>query len=159
MIAVGVDTHKERHHAVALDHLGQILAELVFMASAAGYRELQDWAEALAATESWCSRSRVPAAGAPACATCDTPDTRCSDERPRRRDRRAGKSDRIDAIASEAAQGHRRWPRARRRFVVLVLTGLRESVPTTFDVRLVGTITRRTFTPLLALRPATPPLA
>ena len=49
MIAVGVDTHKERHHAVALDDLGQMLAELVFTASAAGYRELQDWAEALAA--------------------------------------------------------------------------------------------------------------
>jgi hypothetical protein len=50
MIAVGVDTHKERHHAVALDHLGQILAELLFMTNAAGYRELQDWAEALTAT-------------------------------------------------------------------------------------------------------------
>ena len=50
MIAVGVDTHTERHHAVALDHLGQILTELVFVATTAGYRELQDWAEALAGT-------------------------------------------------------------------------------------------------------------
>ena len=29
MIAVGVDTHKDRHYAVALDHLGALLAEIV----------------------------------------------------------------------------------------------------------------------------------
>ncbi len=28
MIAVGVDTHKHRHMAVALDRLGQLLGEL-----------------------------------------------------------------------------------------------------------------------------------
>lgn len=28
MIAVGVDTHKESHFVVALDHLGQVLGEL-----------------------------------------------------------------------------------------------------------------------------------
>ena len=48
MIAVGVDTHKERHYAVALDGLGQLLGELVFAATAAGYEELQRWAEGLA---------------------------------------------------------------------------------------------------------------
>ena len=47
MIAVGVDTHKERHYAVALDHLGQMLAELTFAATGAGYAELQLWAEKL----------------------------------------------------------------------------------------------------------------
>src|SRR3954451_19348057 len=49
MIAVGVDTPKQRHYAVALDHLGQMLAELTFPASAGGYQELQGWAEELAA--------------------------------------------------------------------------------------------------------------
>ena len=48
MIAVGVDTHKERHYAVALDQVGQMLAELTFAATAAGYAELQRWAEHLA---------------------------------------------------------------------------------------------------------------
>ena len=48
MIAVGVDTHKERHFAVALDGLGQLLGELVVAATSAGYGELHRWAEALA---------------------------------------------------------------------------------------------------------------
>ena len=47
MIAVGVDTHKQRHYAVALDGLGQLLGELSFAATAAGYVELQRWAEGL----------------------------------------------------------------------------------------------------------------
>jgi len=34
MIAVGVDTHKERHYAVALDQVGQLLTELSFAATA-----------------------------------------------------------------------------------------------------------------------------
>ena len=57
MIAVGVDTHKERHYAVALDHVGQMLAELVFAATPAGYAELQGWAEQLA------DRSRIGVRG------------------------------------------------------------------------------------------------
>jgi hypothetical protein len=46
MIAVGVDTHKERHCAAALDELCQVLGESTFMATAAGYADLQRWAEA-----------------------------------------------------------------------------------------------------------------
>jgi transposase len=102
MIAVGVDTHKERHHAVALDHLGQILAELVCTASAAGYRELQDWAEALAATgELVFAIEGAGSWGAGLCEHLQHAGHRVLEvERPRRRDRRAGKSDRIDAIAA-----------------------------------------------------------
>jgi transposase len=102
MIAVGVDTHKERHHAVALDHLGQILTELVFMASAAGYRELQDWAEALAGTEELVFAIEGAGSwGAGLCEHLQHAGYRVLEvERPRRRDRRAGKSDRIDAIAA-----------------------------------------------------------
>ena len=43
MIAVGVDTHKHWHVAVALDALGQLLGEIAVAASAAGYRELVAW--------------------------------------------------------------------------------------------------------------------
>ena len=102
MIAVGVDTHKERHHAVALDHLGQILTELVFIASAAGYRELQDWAEALAGTEALVFAIEGAGSwGAGLCEHLQHAGHRVLEvERPRRRDRRAGKSDRIDAIAA-----------------------------------------------------------
>jgi transposase len=102
MIAVGVDTHKERHHAVALDHLGQILTELVFMASAAGYRELQDWVEALAGTEELVFAIEGAGSwGAGLCEHLQHAGHRVLEvERPRRRDRRAGKSDRIDAIAA-----------------------------------------------------------
>jgi transposase len=45
MIAVGVDTHKQRHCAVAVDALGQLLGEFSFAATAAGYAELEQWAE------------------------------------------------------------------------------------------------------------------
>ena len=78
MIAVGVDTHKERHYAVALDHLGQMLAELVFAATAAGYGELQRWAEALAAGRELVFGMEGAAVGAPDCAsTWCAPGTRC----------------------------------------------------------------------------------
>jgi hypothetical protein len=43
MIAVGVDTHKEQHLAVALDDLGQLLTEITITTNLAGYRELVDW--------------------------------------------------------------------------------------------------------------------
>lgn len=102
MIAVGVDTHKERHYAVAVDHVGQLLAELTFAATAAGYAELQRWAEQLAdarelvfgleGTGSWGAGllQHLQRAGYPVVEV----------ERPRIKDRRAGKSDRIDALAA-----------------------------------------------------------
>ena len=43
MIAVGVDTHKHWHVAVALDVVGQVLGEIVVAASGRGYRELVVW--------------------------------------------------------------------------------------------------------------------
>jgi Transposase/Transposase IS116/IS110/IS902 family len=102
MIAVGVDTHKQRHYAVALDSLGQLLGELSFAASAAGYAELQRWAEALDEQQrlvfgiegagSW---------GAGLCEHLQGAGHRVVEvERPRRRERRAGKSDRVDALAA-----------------------------------------------------------
>jgi transposase len=102
MIAVGVDTHKERHYAVALDHLGQMLAELVSAATAAGYAELLQWAQRLAAGRELVFG--IEGAGSWGAGLCEyllhAGHVVLEVERPRRRDRRAGKSDRIDAIAA-----------------------------------------------------------
>lgn len=42
---VGVDTHKETHTAVALDHLGRMIDQLTIPASPAGYRKLLTWSQ------------------------------------------------------------------------------------------------------------------
>jgi transposase len=102
MIAVGVDTHKQRHYAVALDHVGQLLAELSFAASAAGYAELQHWAERL--VEDRALVFGLEGAGSWGAGLCQhlqhAGHSVLEVERPRRKDRRAGKSDRIDALAA-----------------------------------------------------------
>jgi len=102
MIAVGVDTHKDRHYAVALDHIGQMLAELTIAATAAGYAELQRWAEQLADTRELVFG--IEGAGSWGAGLCQhlqrAGHAVLEVERPRRADRRAGKSDRIDAIAA-----------------------------------------------------------
>lgn len=46
-VIVGVDTHKDLHVAVAVDTLGRRLAELVVPTTAAGYQQLQRWAQRL----------------------------------------------------------------------------------------------------------------
>jgi hypothetical protein len=102
MIAVGVDTHKKAHVAVALDDLGQLLGELVIEANLSGYAQLAGWAQNLAisakgelvfgveGTGSWGAGlvEHLREAGAVIYEV----------ERPRRRERRAGKTDRIDAL-------------------------------------------------------------
>jgi transposase len=102
MIAVGVDTHKQRHYAVALDLLGQLAGELSFAASAAGYAELQRWAEALDHQQRLVfGIEGVGSWGAGLCEHLQhAGHTVVEVERPRRRERRAGKSDRIDALAA-----------------------------------------------------------
>ncbi|MGH2688034.1 MAG: IS110 family transposase [Actinomycetota bacterium] len=45
-VVIGVDTHKDRHAAVAVDGLGGRLGELFVDATIAGYAELVTWAEA-----------------------------------------------------------------------------------------------------------------
>ena len=102
MIAVGVDTHKERHYAVALDLLGQLLGELSFAASAAGYVELQHWAEGLGEDQRLVFG--IEGAGSWGAGLCEhlhgADHIVVEVERPRRRERRAGKSDRIDSLAA-----------------------------------------------------------
>jgi transposase len=103
MIAVGVDTHKESHFAVALDRLGQVLGELVIEVSATGYQELERWATGLAADGQQLAFG-IEGTGSYGAGLCEhlqrTGHSVAEVERPRRRDRRAGKSDRIDALAA-----------------------------------------------------------
>lgn len=45
-IVVGVDTHKDTHHAAIVDHLGRGIGDREFPATPAGYRQLLGWATA-----------------------------------------------------------------------------------------------------------------
>jgi transposase len=102
MIAVGVDTHKERHYATALDLLGQLLGEFSFGTTAAGYAELQRWAEDLGdAGELVFGIEGAGSWGAGLCEHLRQAGHAVLEvERPRRAERPAGKSDRIDALAA-----------------------------------------------------------
>ncbi len=97
MIAVGVDTHKEEHVAAAVDAFGQLLGEIVVPASEEGYREFARWLDQLGEGV----LVGIEGAGSYGAGLCEhllAVGVRVVEvERPRRRDRRAGKSDRIDA--------------------------------------------------------------
>jgi transposase len=96
MVAIGVDTHRDQHVAVALERFGRDLGSLTVAADASGYAGLWQWASGLGdplfAVEGTGSYGAgltrfLVAAGA----------TVFECERPRRRERRQGKSDLIDA--------------------------------------------------------------
>src|SRR5437867_2722277 len=98
MIAVGVDTHKHWHVAVALDALGQLLGEITVAATAAGYRELVAWLGGLG-EEIVVGIEGAGSYGAGLCQHLQSAGIGVVEvERPRRRDRREGKSDRLDAL-------------------------------------------------------------
>jgi transposase len=103
MITLGVDTHKHRHRAVALDALGQLLGELSFTATAAGYVELQRWAEGLNEQQHRLVFG-IEGAGSGGAGLCEhlqrAGHTVVEVERPRRKERRASQFDRIDALAA-----------------------------------------------------------
>ncbi len=102
MIAVGVDTHKDSHVAVALDDLGQLLGELAIEASTRGYEQLAIWAQGLSVQgegELICGIEGTGSWGAGLAQHLRTAGAVIYEvERPRRRERRTGKSDRIDAL-------------------------------------------------------------
>jgi transposase len=95
-VAVGVDTHKDVHVAVALDALGVQLDSREIAATAAGYRSLLCWAQefgvpafAIEGTGSY---------GAGLVRFLERAGVNVYEcERPRRQERRRGKSDLIDA--------------------------------------------------------------
>jgi transposase len=103
MIAVGVDTHKQRHTAVVLDRLGQLLGELSIEACLAGYRELDAWVHGLVRDGQQVVFG-IEGAGSWGAGLCEhlqgAGRSVLEVERPRRRERRTGKSDRIDALSA-----------------------------------------------------------
>jgi transposase len=95
-VAIGVDTHKDMHVAVALDALGAQLDSREIETTAAGYRSLLSWARELG----------VPAFAVEGTGSYGAGLVRFLQragvsvyecERPRREERRRGKSDLVDA--------------------------------------------------------------
>lgn len=95
-VAIGVDTHKQWHVAVALDRLGRLIDSLTVSATMSGYRQLLVWAHAMG----------EPAFGVEGCGSygaglasflADHGERVFECERPRRRERRGGKNDVVDA--------------------------------------------------------------
>ena len=95
-VAVGVDTHKEVHVAVALDGLGAQLDSLEIATTPAGYQRLLSWAMELGVPVFAIEGTGSYGAGlARFLASAGVEVFEC--ERPRRAERRRGKSDLIDA--------------------------------------------------------------
>lgn len=112
-VAVGVDTHKEAHVAVALDRLGCQLGEREVAANEAGYADLLAWARSLGQCCFSIEGAGSYGAGlASFLAQAGLPVVEC--ERPSRRDRRRGKSDPLDGLLAArrllAGEGVS-WPR------------------------------------------------
>jgi transposase len=100
----GVDTHKDFHHAAAVDQAGRVLGDQQFAATAAGYRALLAWLRAFGpvvkvgveGTGSYgAGLARYLAEQHVEVVEVDRPD--------RKTRRRKGKSDPIDAIAAAQA--------------------------------------------------------
>ena len=95
-VAIGVDTHKEVHVAVALDALGAQLDAQEFATTSAGYRSLLSWARELGVPAFAVEGTGSYGAGLVRfLEQADVSVYEC--ERLRRQERRRGKSDLIDA--------------------------------------------------------------
>ena len=100
IVAIGVDTHRDTHVAVALDGVGGRLGSLEITTDAAGYTRLWQWASGLEGEPGFAIEGTGSyGAGLTAfLAAAGASVFEC--ERPRRRDRGRGKSDLIDAEAA-----------------------------------------------------------
>lgn len=95
-VAVGIDTHKDTHVAVAFDQLGRQLDALEIEATEAGYQMLWRWARGLGRCAFSIERSGGYGAGlARFLGAAGAAVYEC--ERPQRRERRRGKNDYLDA--------------------------------------------------------------
>ncbi len=94
----GVDTHKDSHHAVAIDTAGRLLGERSFAATTRGNRELLDWLRSHGVVER-VGVEGTSSFGAPLARLLAAEGLEVIEvNRPSRQARRAqGKSDRIDA--------------------------------------------------------------
>jgi transposase len=106
-VAIGVDTHKDEHVVVACDRVGAQLDSAAFEATEAGLARLLAWAGRLgrpAFAVEGCGSYGARLACFLTAAGCEV--WEC--ERPRRRERRRGKSDLIDAAlaAQKLVTGH-----------------------------------------------------
>lgn len=98
MIAVGVDTHKDTHVAAALDRLGQLLGEIQVSTNLSGYQKFVRWLKELGA-EIVVGMEGAATYGAGLCEYLQAEGVEVFEvERPRRRERRSGKSDHLDAL-------------------------------------------------------------
>jgi transposase len=96
-VAIGIDTHKDNHVAVALDPLGGQLDSLEAPATSAGYLALYEWAHRLG--EPAFALEGAASYGAGLARFLQAAGCRVFEcERPRRGERRRGKSDLIDAL-------------------------------------------------------------
>ncbi len=95
-VAIGIDTHKDGHLAVALDRLGAARGSIAVTADAHGYLALWSWATALGEPAFAIEGAGSYGAGlARFLVSAGATVYEC--ERPRRSERRRGKSDLIDA--------------------------------------------------------------
>src|SRR6266498_3558691 len=95
-VAIGVDTHKDTHTASAFDRLGRRLGRLEVAATSGGYLELLAWAESLG--EPAFAIEGVASYGAGLARSLAAAGRQLFEvERPKRAERRAGKSDPLDA--------------------------------------------------------------
>ncbi len=95
-VAIGIDTHKDAHVAVALDRLGAARGTIAVPADGKGYLSLWSWAQELGEPAFAIEGSGSYGAGlARFLVSAGAAVYEC--ERPRRVDRRRGKSDLIDA--------------------------------------------------------------
>jgi transposase len=113
MVAIGVDTHRDTHVAVALGELGGVLGSFTVTADAGGYARLWQWASAWGEPVFAVEGTGSYGAGLAAFLVAAGVEVfEC--ERPRRRDRRQGKSDLIDAkAAAKRLLSGERLPRPR----------------------------------------------
>jgi len=103
-IAVGVDTHKDMHVAVALDHLGSHLGEHSIPTDAAGYADLRRWALGLGPVHAWGVEGTGSYGAGLASALLRAGERVIEVNRPDRAARhRDGKSDPLDAEAAARA--------------------------------------------------------
>src|SRR2546428_12983422 len=118
-VAIGIDTHKDTHVAVALDRFGAQLDTFEAPATSAGYLALYRWAHEFG--EPAFSLEGAGSYGAGLARLLQAAGCRVYEaERPKRAERRRGKDDLIDALI--AARGP---PRGARAGGPLGLTGAR----------------------------------